>query len=102
MFRKQGRCPLGTERLREVVALAIFAAEFSEALKLLCGLHSFGDDIQAKIVSHRKNCSGNFHALTPLPIHAADKRTIDLECVQRETMEIAERGVSRSEVIDRQ
>ena len=86
MLRQQSRCAGSTERLGKVIALAVFAPKLSQARQLFGRLHPFGNDIETKIVRHGQDGASNLHAFISLIIHAADKRTINLQRVQGEAV----------------
>ncbi len=68
---------------------------------LLNCLYALSDNVQAKVVGHGKNGSRNLHAFSVVP-HVADERAIDLEGVERKTVELTQRRIARAEVVDSQ
>ena len=80
---------IGPERLGKQVSLRLLALKSDECLRLLIGLYTLCDDPDAQIPGERNHCldDGGFLARHTYPI---DERTIDLQRVDVEPVEIGE------------
>ena len=91
---------VGVERPAEEPALRILAAERQQHIALLLGFDPLGHRVQADFPGQAD------HALQQRRGHArrdrAGEAAIDLELVERETAEIAERGIAGAEIVHRQ
>ena len=63
-------------------------------------LHAFDHDIQTQALPHRDNGPHEFGPAVVTQTH--DKRAVDLEFVERESSEVAQRGIPGAEVVDGQ
>src|SRR5690606_10333679 len=93
----------GLERLRrrgpgEEVALAEVAAERGEHRELLVGLDALGHRRQAERVRQRDDRGGDRRVLR-LAAQPGDERAVELDDVQREAPQLAERRPARAEVV---
>ena len=88
-------------RAREEESLRVSAAKVGEARELSLGFDAFGDDVEVECVDHAdhgadKGVGGEVTA------EGFDEAAVDLECAEWEVLEVAERGVARAEVVDRE
>src|SRR5215813_9246458 len=90
---------LGRHRPREEETLALVAAEVLQLETLLVGLDAFRGHVHVEALGHgdHRAHDGAVAALVAEPLHEG---AVDLERVHREPLEIAERRVAGTEVID--
>src|SRR5207237_8607980 len=83
----------------EVDALSDVAADRLERLERLRVLHALGHRTQAEVVGE---VDGGVHERADAGIgeRTADDRAVDLDFVDREALEVRERGEARAEVVD--
>src|SRR5690349_21665176 len=90
-------------RRAEQEALADLAAELQEELALRLVLDPFGDHLHAERACEREDrahdCAGTRIARRAREL--GDERAVDLERLQRELMQIRERGVAGAEIVER-
>src|SRR6185437_14118974 len=108
--RGGGQRPVGAQqllpvlprhRLGQQVALAVLAAHLGDQLALLAGLDALGDDRYAQRVGDRDDALGEGES----PLRggdAFDEGLVDLQYVDRQFPQVAERRVAGAEVVDRQ
>src|SRR5690348_257869 len=91
----------GSDRLVEEEALTELAAEILQAVELLLQLDPFGDRLQLQRLAERdyraRECGFRI-----APADVIDERLVDFENVDREALQIAERGVPGAEIVDRE
>ena len=90
-------------RLRpaQVVALRDVAAELGQAVPDLLRLDALGDDLEPEVaaeVDRRAHDRG----VVLVAGHVHDERLVDLDLVDRQPLEVAERRVAGAEVVDRE
>ena len=83
-----------------MVALGRIAPACSEPLQRRLVLDALGDDLQAEAVGKRDRRLDD-DGVGPLALHPHHEPAVDLEHVDREPPEMGERGVTDSEVVDR-
>src|SRR2546426_7756592 len=88
---------IDTHRSREQEALSDLAPEVLERLLLLGKLDALGDDVERKTCPERDD-----RGLQGDVLAGADERAIHLEDVDREAAEVAQGGVTRSEIVHRE
>ena len=76
------------DRTREQITLTVLATQHPQLLVLLFGLDSFGNDFHAEI--SRERGDGANDGVVVISRKARDERTVDLEIVKWETMQVAE------------
>src|ERR1700733_6220798 len=81
------------------VALKRGATESLQGLKLSRVLHSLGDGLEPEAGSQRKNRLDGVNTGT-IQTQILDKRAINLDHIDRKTMDAAESRVARSKVVD--
>src|SRR5262249_34764221 len=81
---------LCAHRLAEHVALRIFAAELIELDRVRIGLRPFRHHLHAEIVRERDDRAQDHRALTLG--RGADGRLVELDGVERETLQLGQRG----------
>ena len=91
----------GGLRRREEVALGLVAVERDQRDELLLGLDAFGGDAQAERVGQTDDRRDD-RGVAGIGAEAAHERTVDLHGVDREPLQVAERGVAGAEVVDRE
>src|SRR3954452_9264708 len=80
-------------------ALADGAAELVERDPLLDGLDALGDDRETEAVAEGDDGFGD-RAVVLVAGQSVDERTVDLEAVDRQLLEVCERRVAGAEVVD--
>src|SRR6266849_997740 len=91
---------IGVDRFAEHVALRVFAAELVELDRIGIGFGALGDHIHAQIVGERDDRAQDHR---PLALAGgAHEGLIDLERVEREALQVGERGMSGAEIVERQ
>ena len=88
--------------MREQEALATRAAQVEQAGALLFGLDAFGDHFQAQRPGQRQHRA--HHRGAAVLAHRfefAHERAVDLQRVQREAMQVAQRGLAGAEIVQR-
>src|SRR5687767_11814416 len=88
------------DRMREQVALAVFATQHLKLLILFLGLDSFRDYFHTEVAGECRDCSHD--GVVAVGCEPGNKRAVDLQVVQWETVEITERRVACAEVVDTQ
>ena len=88
----------GGLRTKPWICSAAFVGE--EAL-LAFGFHAFGDHRELHAAAEGDDGAGD-GGIVGIVGKAADERLVDLQDVQRQALEVAERGVAGAEVVDRQ
>ena len=69
-------------------------------MKLVNRFDAFGDDVQIESFGERDDRADDF-AVFRAVFHRADERAIDLERIDRKTMQVAQAGITCSEIVDR-
>ncbi len=87
-------------RAAEEIALRLIAFDRAHLVELLSGLHAFGSDANAKGAAQSCHGPDNRVRLAVFRRHA-DKGAVDLDFVERELLQIAERRKARTEVVER-
>src|SRR6267143_4569690 len=87
-------------RLAEEVALHFVATQQAQDLGLLLRLHALGDHLQAQRVGKRDDRRDKSHGVG-IVVHLDDEGSIDLQRLHRQLRQIAERGITGTEVVDR-
>src|SRR2546427_807790 len=72
-----------------------------EELALRLGLHTLGDDLQAQAGAQGDDGARNGRVVG-VAEHVAHEAAVDLELVQRQALEIGQRGVAGAEVVQRE
>ena len=85
------------ERRREQVALAAVAAELAEALQLGLVLDALGDRDEAEAAAELHERGDQ----RVVGVAGGDEGAVDLQRVDRELLQVGERGVAGAEVVDR-
>src|SRR5262245_57657189 len=86
-------------RLAEDEALRILAAELVELDRVRVGLGAFRHHVHAEIVRHPDDRAQDHRALTL--VRRAHERLVDLDGVEREALEVGERGMAGAEIVER-
>jgi hypothetical protein len=87
--------------LLRVVALRDVAAEPREIVQRLLALDAFGDDGEAEVVAEVDRRADD-HGVVLVAFHLHHERLVDLEHVDREPFQVAERRVAAAEIVDRE
>src|ERR1041384_2577282 len=85
---------------REEETLTILAAQHLQLLVLLFGFDTFGNDFHPEVASEGGDSTND--RVVVVSRQARHERTIDLEVIERETMQVAERRIAGSKVVDAQ
>jgi hypothetical protein len=99
LFRDQGprlRCINGSA---EEIPLGLAAVQLLELLQLGRSLHALGDHIDPQLLRHRNNRVNDPDGRSTRA-EGAHERAVDLESGDGESVEITQRGVPGTEVID--
>src|SRR5690349_6636263 len=86
--------------LAEVVALDLVATMEPQQVYLGAGLNPFGDHGEVQALPHVNDSGSNCRVIRVVG-EIADERAIDLQLADRELTQVAETGITRSEVVDR-
>ncbi len=90
---------LGPSRRREEEPLGHVAAELARAVALQLGLDAFRDDLHPERMGHLRG--GEHDGVVGVArAESRHERLIDLELIERELLQVAERRVPRAEVVD--
>lgn len=89
----------GTDRSGEEETLNEVASELTQSGQLLSVFHPFGDDFQSQRM--RELHDGSYDIDAPIVgIESANEGAIDLQCPQRKLLQITQRRISSSEIVD--
>ena len=91
----------GLERLGEQEPLDVADTEARERGELLRGLDAFGDDVELERPSHARDRLDEHAGAAVVGAQRLDEAAVDLQRVEREVLEVAERRVAGAEVVDR-
>jgi hypothetical protein len=91
---------LGIDRPAVVVALDLVAAEFLKEVRLLPGLDALGDHLQPEAPGQGQDGPGDGNILR-VAGQILDEATVDLQGIDGQALQVAERGIAGAEVIDR-
>lgn len=92
---------VGEDGTAEIISLRFVTLVGLQKSQLFLCLHPFGNDSQPQASAHADD-RGHDCRLVGSGGDLADERLVDLERIDRELSQIAQAGVSRAEVIDRQ
>src|SRR6266850_4136876 len=101
MTLQERRDFLRWQRLAEQKALQLVAAVGAQELALLDRLDPFGDDFQPQTMAERDDALGDRHVVRIVG-YVLDERAVDLDAVDREALQVSQRGVAGAEVVDRE
>src|SRR5207237_10524651 len=87
------------QRTGEVEPLGEGAVQHAEDVKLFLSLHALGDDVDPQPPSHGED-PGDDGGVVIVGAEAVDEASVDLEHVDGEPLEVAERRVAGAEVVD--
>src|SRR5256885_298105 len=100
----RGRCARARRRRRpRASSIRISSAASSvrgEELQLLLRLDAFGDDLEPELAAHRDDGRAD-RGVIRVPPEIRHERAVDLERLDREMLEVRERGVAGAEIVDR-
>ena len=99
---QQLRHILGRHRTREVEALPLVALPLSQQLAIILGLDSLGDRPQSEIVREPDDRAHHGEVARITIGNRGDEGAVDLQLLDRQRSQIAERRGTRSEVVERQ
>ncbi|MDZ7684605.1 MAG: hypothetical protein U5O39_06035 [Gammaproteobacteria bacterium] len=68
-------------------------------LELFIGFDTFGENLEAKIMPHRDDCTGNLPILV-IGGDIFDERAIDFQCIERKALQVRQRRVPRAEIVN--
>src|ERR1700691_3186008 len=83
----------------KIVALRVLATENLQLGELLSSLHALRDYIDAKIVGQRHNGADDLQTIR-VQANPADKGAVDLEGLNLQMLQLAQRGVTSAEIVD--
>ena len=83
------------------MALHLVAAEAAQALELALGLDALGDHAQAQAVAEIDDRAHD-HLVVQVVLEVLHERLVDLEPLDRQPLDVGERGVAGAEIVDRQ
>src|SRR5450631_4779045 len=84
--------------MREIIPLHLIAAPCSEEIQLRFSFNTFSDYLQLETVSQRDDGHGNA-CVVGLGGDIANEGSIDLECIERKTLQIGQAGIAGPEII---
>ena len=87
------------ERFREQITLTVLALQRSQLIQLLLTFDTFSHNLHSEIARERNDRLDDLKVLIGI-INAGDERTIDLQRVDREPVQITQRRVSSAEIVD--
>src|SRR5437588_7965099 len=90
----------GGERPANMIALGIVTTHAREEVERAVILHTFRHDFQSKAVPQICDRADD-EDVALIHVHVLHKRPIDLDLIDREPLEMGERGVAGAEVVDR-
>ena len=97
LFGEEPHRGLRIHRFAEGEALGIFAAELIEFDRVGIGLGAFGHHIHAEVVGERDD---RFQDHRPgAAVGGAHERLVDLDGVEREALQIGQRGMAGAEIV---
>src|SRR5207253_2490240 len=88
----------GIDRLGEVEALRVRAAQLAQSLDLLGSLDALDDDALAEVLRERDDGGENVRAARIERV-LREERAVDLDGINREAVQVAERRVAGAEVV---
>src|SRR5438552_4393497 len=91
---------LGCRRNREVIALDLVAAVRGEQLELLLRFHALGHDLEFEAVREADDRERD-HRVLRVGGDVANEGVVDLERVDRETLQVREARIARAEIVHR-
>src|SRR3954453_1794347 len=91
---------VGRYRVADEVALRLGTPEITEDLQLMHALHALGDHVETERTSHRHDGAYQ-RPIVGVVGHAVHERPVDLDPLQRELLQQRQRGVTGSEVVER-
>src|SRR5205809_3056712 len=91
---------LGRRRNREVIALDLVAAVRGEQLELLLRFHAFGYDLEFEAVREADDRERD-HRVLRIGCDVANEGVVDLERVDRKTLQVREARIARAEIVHR-
>src|SRR5207237_4906336 len=89
---------LERDRTGEEIPLGALASEPPQELRLLQGFHAFRHDVDPQALSQHEDALDDLD-LALVVSHGADEGTVDLERVDGQLVQVAERRIPGSEVI---
>src|SRR5438552_13921949 len=89
----------GIDRLGEVEALRVRAAQLAQPLDLLGGLDALDDDALAEVLRERDDGGENVRAARIERV-LREERAVDLHGINGEAVQVAERRVAGAEVVE--
>src|SRR5438876_5970056 len=92
---------LERDRAGEEIPLGALAPEPPQELRLLQGLHAFGYDVDPEALSQHEDALDDLD-LALVVSHGAHEGTVDLEGVDGQLVQVAERRIPGPEVVDAQ
>src|SRR6185436_7771635 len=84
---------------REQVTLAVFTPEHREMIEVRLRFYALGYDVEAQIVGQVHDGADDLGRFA-LRAHLTHERAIDLQCIEREPVHVAQRRVTCPEVVD--
>jgi len=91
---------VGGQRHREPVTLPVGAAQFEQQRALLLGLDALGGGFDAEARAERRDRLDD-HGRVAVTVDVLDEGTVDLDLVERERAQVAERRIAGAEVVHR-
>ena len=99
-FREKPHRGVGIHRLAEGEALGVFAAELIQLNGIRICFRAFRDHVHAEVVRERDDRAQD-HRPRALA-GGAHERLVDLDGVEREALQIGQRGMAGAEIVERQ
>src|SRR5262249_55882429 len=100
LFRQEPHRSIRIHRFAEGKTLRVFAAQLVELDRIGVGLRAFGDHVHAEVVGERDDRLQDHRPRAAAG--GADEGLVDLDGVEREALQIGERGMAGAEIIERQ
>ena len=93
--------PTGCYRLTEVKALDLFAACIGDGVELIDRFNSFGHRAHLHPLSQARNRMDDGNTVLSFgPVEVSDERAVDLDLIEREATQIAERRIGCTEIVE--
>ena len=92
---------IGLEGLRDVEALRLVATEVAEPVERLSVLHALRDDTEPEVATQLDGGPDDREVVGP-DEHVRHERAVDLEFLDRQPLQVGQRGEPCPEVVDRQ
>ena len=98
LFRQQPHRRVGVHRFAEGKALRVFAAQLIELDRIRVRLGAFRHHVHAEVMRQRDDRFQDHRA--GAAAGGAHERLVDLDGVERETLQVGQRGMAGAEIVE--